>query len=576
MGRSGKISLILILILVLFFNLLIINSQNVEAANIITVGPDGPPAHNYSKIMDAISNATDGDTINVYGGTYQENIVIDKSINLVGISGSSSTSIITPDINKNTMEITANDVKITGFSIMNLGGSFACVKLISVQNSTISSNNIQNGGNGLYLIDSFNNTIDNNNVNDNNVGIYFSNADENMIKDNDIHDNNQNGIFAYSTSMSNIFHQNRFSNNLAGNAYDLGTNNWYYDSRGNYWDDYNDYDSDGDGIGDNPYHIDGSGNNLDQYPLGYFLSANQEPVAHINSINPNPAKQGDIISFVGHGSDDGSIVSWEWKSGESIIGTSGSFSTSSLSPGNHTIRFRVKDDDGEWSDYVNEILVINPNIIPTAHILKPTKSTFDYGELIEFQGYGIDPDGDIESYLWKSVPTGIHSENISFNKSDLSVGEYVIYFRVMDDKDEWSPETSINLKIMNVTSNGNLPPIANPGGPYYGHTNEPISFNGSKSYDPDQNDNLSYSWDFGDGEKGSGMNPTHSYENQGNYTVALTVVDKGGLESNTSTYANVNPRQNNEKNGNDTPGFEAFLVFLAIFVLLIARKNKKT
>jgi hypothetical protein len=38
-----------------------------------------------------------------------------------------------------------------------------------------------------------------------------------------------------------------------------------YPSGGNYWSDYNGYDSDHDGIGDTPYFIDE--NNTDHYPL---------------------------------------------------------------------------------------------------------------------------------------------------------------------------------------------------------------------------------------------------------------------------------------------------------------------
>ncbi|RLF27130.1 MAG: hypothetical protein DRN05_06070, partial [Thermoplasmata archaeon] len=44
----------------------------------------------------------------------------------------------------------------------------------------------------------------------------------------------------------------------------------------------------------------------------------------------------------------------------------------------------------------------------------------------------------------------------------------------------------------------NNPPVANADGPYYGMVGEEIEFNGSLSYDPD-NDIVSYKWDFGDG-----------------------------------------------------------------------------
>lgn len=51
-------------------------------SRILYVGGDGPG--NYSKIQDAIDNASNGDTVFVYNGIYYENLVVDKSINLQG------------------------------------------------------------------------------------------------------------------------------------------------------------------------------------------------------------------------------------------------------------------------------------------------------------------------------------------------------------------------------------------------------------------------------------------------------------------------------------------------------------
>lgn len=46
------------------------------------VGGNG--SNNYTTIQDAIDNASYGDTIFVYNGTYYENVVIHKSIKLMG------------------------------------------------------------------------------------------------------------------------------------------------------------------------------------------------------------------------------------------------------------------------------------------------------------------------------------------------------------------------------------------------------------------------------------------------------------------------------------------------------------
>ena len=81
----------------------------------------------------------------------------------------------------------------------------------------------------------------------------------------------------------------------------------------------------------------------------------------------------------------------------------------------------------------------------------------------------------------------------------------------------------------------NKPPVASlnvsPGGSgMAGVTN--YRFDGSPSSDPND-DSLTYSWNFGDGSSGSGVNATHVYGSPGSYSVTLTVSD--GKEQATTT-----------------------------------------
>ncbi len=70
----------------------------------------------------------------------------------------------------------------------------------------------------------------------------------------------------------------------------------------------------------------------------------------------------------------------------------------------------------------------------------------------------------------------------------------------------------------------NIPPIADAGGPYSEEIGQPITFDGSGSYDSDGYI-TSYEWDFGDGSTGSGIAPNHAYSSAGTYNVTLTVWD---------------------------------------------------
>jgi hypothetical protein len=71
----------------------------------------------------------------------------------------------------------------------------------------------------------------------------------------------------------------------------------------------------------------------------------------------------------------------------------------------------------------------------------------------------------------------------------------------------------------------NILPIANAGGPYIGVVDEDITFDASKSYDPDGGNITFWKWDFGDGTNGTGEIVDHSYSNIGEYMASLTVKD---------------------------------------------------
>jgi hypothetical protein len=75
----------------------------------------------------------------------------------------------------------------------------------------------------------------------------------------------------------------------------------------------------------------------------------------------------------------------------------------------------------------------------------------------------------------------------------------------------------------------NQPPFADAGGPYTGIEDEPVTFDGSASNDP-EGGSLTYSWDFGDSSTGTGVRPSHVYRYVGTFPVTL-IVNDGQLNS---------------------------------------------
>jgi parallel beta-helix repeat protein len=154
-------------------------------SNTLYVGGDGPG--NYSKIQYAINDASDGDTVFVYNGTYYENLFVSKSINLKG-ENKDSTKIYGDWESFSVVNISADWVNISGFKISSSGEDEFCgIKIHSCFNN-ISSNIFEDNWFDVSLSKSSNNnTIVNNLFIDlySYSGIELTRSNNNVIKNND-------------------------------------------------------------------------------------------------------------------------------------------------------------------------------------------------------------------------------------------------------------------------------------------------------------------------------------------------------------------------------------------------------
>ena len=148
---------------------------------------------------------------------------------------------------------------------------------------------------------------------------------------------------------------------------------------------------------------------------------------------------------------------------------------------------------------------------------------------------GSDPLGDMLTYSLLSPPSGmrINSQSGLIEWTPPSVGDYEVTVKVKDCKGSYKMQKFVIEvdKLPDINRN----PIADAGGPYSAEVGQPISFDGSSSYDPD-GDPLAYAWSFGDGSIGSGASPSHAYGASGTYQVKLTVSDgRGGTATDATT-----------------------------------------
>lgn len=148
---------------------------------------------------------------------------------------------------------------------------------------------------------------------------------------------------------------------------------------------------------------DDENNNVITYQWTPTTGGNNPPTAYIDSITPNPAKEGQTVTFSGHGTDsDGTITGYNWRSSkDGQLSTQTSFSTSELSVGTHTIYFKVKDNNDTWSNEVSSNLVVNtpennPPETPSSPSPTNTATGVDVNDYLSWDGG--DPDTDDQVY----------------------------------------------------------------------------------------------------------------------------------------------------------------------------------
>jgi parallel beta-helix repeat protein len=116
----------------------------------------GSDPGNYSKIQDAVDNASEGDTVFVYDDSspYYESVVVNTSIMLVGESRD-TTVIDAEAVNYSlALSIYADNVQVRGFCFQNTGWESYGLGVFTVSDIVIADNLFPGNFNGIYIADS--------------------------------------------------------------------------------------------------------------------------------------------------------------------------------------------------------------------------------------------------------------------------------------------------------------------------------------------------------------------------------------------------------------------------------------
>jgi len=257
---------------------------------------------------------------------------------------------------------------------------------------------------------------------------------------------------------------------------------------------------------------------------------NRPPVANFTE-SAHTVDTGESIAFDASGSSDpdGTIASYSWDFGDGDTATGVSVSHSYAISGTYIVTLTVTDDDGA-TDFVAATKTVR-NRGPVASFTE-SAHTVDTGESIAFDASGSsDPDGTIVGYSW-DFGDGTGGSGISVRHAYSQDGVYTVTLTVTDNNGATDTAEATKTVL-------NRSPVASfTESAHTVYIGESIAFDASGSYDPDGTI-VSYSWDFGDGNTTTGVEVDHAYEDNGVYTVTLTVVDDDGATGSATETKNV-------------------------------------
>jgi len=262
--------------------------------------------------------------------------------------------------------------------------------------TTISDNLFQGNEYGINLHSSDHNSVTRNICTGNTHGIYLDLVSEHNLVSGNTCSLNENGIYVYISSHNALVNNTCSHNTRNGIIF----NNYAYDNTLN-----------GNTISDNDVGI-----------TFHFNSRNN--TLRYNSIVNNAAgvdasgNEGKVIDAAYNYWGD---TSGPYHSDRNPEGTGDSIS-----------------DDVDFRPWIQEFQAFIDSISPN-----PARP----GEIVYFNGSGIEPFDTIVGYEWRSSIDGHLSSEQSFNSSSLSEGKHIIYFRIRNSKGSWSKEAQGSLLV---------------------------------------------------------------------------------------------------------------------------------
>ncbi len=246
-----------------------------------------------------------------------------------------------------------------------------------------------------------------------------------------------------------------------------------------------------------------------------------EAVASAN-ITSGPAPL--TVQFTGSNStdSDGTITSYRWAFRDGNLSQVMNPLKTFNAAGSFNVRLIVIDNQG-GRDTTYVMITVTNNIPPNA-VASATPTSGIAPLNVQFTGStSNDPDGTVASYAW-SFGEGGSASTPNPQYVYHTPGNYNARLIVTDNAG------AKDTAFVAVQANANQPPNAVASAtPTSGNKPLLVQFTGASSSDSDGSI-ASFKWSFGDGDSAALANPSHTYNNAGNYLARLIVTDNLGAK----------------------------------------------